>query len=136
MKISIHHRNFSTSNIDKMATFYKNILGMKESTQLPDARIKDQYQGNVRFLLAEEGQAEVHIAQNEPYMSFITGHHVNPLLQGHIAFRVDDIEEVKARLRENNIPFSDYGEWSIKGWYQIFFHDPDGNVIEVSQIDE
>ena len=26
---------------------------------------------------------------------------------------------------------SDYGDWAIKGWRQIFFHDPDGNVIEV-----
>jgi catechol 2,3-dioxygenase-like lactoylglutathione lyase family enzyme len=22
----------------------------------------------------------------------------------------------------------------LKGWYQIFFYDPDGNIIEVHQI--
>ena len=24
--------------------------------------------------------------------------------------------------------------WAMKGWHQIFFHDPEGNVIEVHQI--
>ena len=32
------------------------------------------------------------------------------------------------------IPFSDYGTWAMKGWHQIFFQDPEGNVIEVHQI--
>ena len=28
---------------------------------------------------------------------------------------------------------SDYGGWAMSGWQQIFFYDPDGNVIEVHQ---
>ncbi|MCL7749516.1 VOC family protein [Halalkalibacter alkaliphilus] len=135
MKITLHHGNFSTSNIDKMADFYIKVLGLKDKNEIGDSRITNQYGGNVRFLTAEEGEAELHIAKNEPNLPFTTGHFVNPLLKGHLAFRVDDIEEIKSRLKENEIPFADYGEWSIKGWYQIFFHDPDGNVIEVSQID-
>ena len=56
--------------------------------------------------------------------------------RGHIAFRTDDIDAFKKRLKEKGIPFSDYGAWAMKGWEQIFFYDPDGNIIEVHQVRE
>jgi hypothetical protein len=31
------------------------------------------------------------------------------------------------------VRYSDYGGWAMTGWQQIFFYDPDGNVIEVHQ---
>jgi glyoxylase I family protein len=58
---------------------------------------------------------------------------VNPLERGHIAFRTDDIEAFKRRLQEKGIPYSDYGGFAMKGWQQIFFYDPEGNVIEVHE---
>ena len=60
---------------------------------------------------------------------------INPLERGHICFRTDDIEGLKRRLEEQGIPYADYGKWAMAGWYQIFFHDPDGNIIEVHQTD-
>jgi len=29
---------------------------------------------------------------------------------------------------------SDWGSDAVKGWHQIFFYDPIGNVIEVHQV--
>ncbi len=52
------------------------------------------------------------------------GQVVNPVVTGHIAFRTDDIEAVKQRLRESDVPFSDYGVWAVAGWHQIFFTIP------------
>jgi catechol 2,3-dioxygenase-like lactoylglutathione lyase family enzyme len=57
----------------------------------------------------------------------------HPLERGHIAFRTDDIAAFKRRLREEGIPFADYGAWAMNGWEQTFFHDPEGNVVEVHQ---
>jgi catechol 2,3-dioxygenase-like lactoylglutathione lyase family enzyme len=37
-------------------------------------------------------------------------------------------------LDEQGIPYSDWGSDAVKGWHQVFFYDPDGNVIEVHQI--
>jgi glyoxylase I family protein len=54
--------------------------------------------------------------------------------RGHIAFRTDDIAAFKRRLEERKIPYSDYGAWAMSGWEQIFFYDPDGNIIEVHQV--
>jgi len=42
----------------------------------------------------------------------------------------------KARLEARGIPYSDFGKWAIRGWHQIFFYDPEGNVVEVHQADE
>ena len=64
---------------------------------------------------------------------FRTGQVVNPVDRGHIAFRTDDIAAFKKRLDDKGIKYSDYGGWAMSGWHQIFFYDPDGNVIEVHQ---
>jgi catechol 2,3-dioxygenase-like lactoylglutathione lyase family enzyme len=58
---------------------------------------------------------------------------LNPLHHGHMCFRTDDIEAFKKRLEEMNVPYADYGVWAMANWYQIFFQDPDGNIIEVHQ---
>jgi len=34
---------------------------------------------------------------------------------------------------DNNVPFSDYGTTFAREWHQVFFQDPEGNVIEVHQ---
>ena len=67
---------------------------------------------------------------------FKTGHTINPLEKGHIAYRTDDLKAFKKHLKELNINFSDWGETAVEGWKQIFFHDPDGNVIEVHEIEQ
>ena len=30
--------------------------------------------------------------------------------------------------------YSDFGAWAMKGWEQIFFYDPDVNIIGVHQL--
>src|SRR5919199_1295562 len=55
---------------------------------------------------------------------------------GSVAFLTDDIEAFKKRLEEKGVPYSDYGTWAMNGWHQIFFYDPEGNVIEVHQADD
>lgn len=134
MKVTLHHYNFSTNNVEEMSSFYKNVLGFKESMEIRGERITNQYSSDTRFLLAG-GDYQIHIATRDLFNGFKTKHYVNPLLTGHLAFRTDDIEELKSRLDKHNVPYSDFGEWSIKGWYQIFLYDPDGNVIEVQQVD-
>ena len=59
--------------------------------------------------------------------------HINPIEKGHIAFRTDDIKEFIQILNENNIKFADYGTAFAAEWHQIFFYDPEGNIIEVHQ---
>jgi catechol 2,3-dioxygenase-like lactoylglutathione lyase family enzyme len=111
---------------------------MKTETGLAGNRDKDQgYSGNVSFLTDGSAEAtQFHLAEKDLKIGFKTGQAVNPLEKGHLAFRTDDIAAFKKRLEAKGIPYSDFGTWAMKGWEQIFFYDPSGNIIEVHQVHE
>jgi glyoxylase I family protein len=90
------------------------------------------YAGDVAFVT--DGTTQVHLAEKDLAAGFRMGQSINPLERGHIAFRTDDIDAFKRRLEEKGIPYSDYGAWAMRGWQQIFFYDPEGNVVEVHQV--
>lgn len=135
MKLKLHHLNLTTSNVEAMDEFYTKVLDMQGDPSRNATRDTTQgYSGKVAFVT--DGQSEVHLAERDLQIGFKTGQAINPLEKGHIAFRTDDIAAFKKRLEERGIPYSDFGAWAMKGWQQIFFHDPDGNVIEVHQVEE
>ncbi len=135
MKLKLHHVNLSTVNVGAMDGFYRDILDLRPEPEMAALRVKEQgYAGNVSFVT--DGTTQMHLAEKDLHVGFRTGNAVNPLEKGHIAFRTDDIEAFKRRLDEKGIPYSDYGAWAMSGWQQIFFYDPDGNVIEVHQVAE
>jgi len=134
MKLTLHHVNFATENVDRLDKFYSEILGLeKESQDLP-IREKDRgYPGDVSFLT--DGRIQFHLVEKDLEVGFRTGHAVNPVDRGHIAFRTDNILEFKQALDNKEISYSDFGNIAVEGWHQIFFYDPDGNVIEVHQVE-
>ena len=73
------------------------------------------------------------LAEKDLEVNFKTGHSINPLERGHIAYRTDDLEKFKNHLKSKGIKYSDWGETAVAGWKQIFFYDPDGNIIEVHE---
>jgi glyoxylase I family protein len=133
MKIQLHHINFCTGNVPAMDEFYRTVLDLGDEPSMAAIRTKekDGYDGEVSFVT--DGTTQVHLAQRDLGAAFRTGQSINPLDRGHIAFRTDDIATFKKRLEAKGIPYSNYGAWAIKGWEQIFFYDPDGNIIEVHQ---
>ncbi len=105
----------------------------KQPSSLSSTRDTTQgYAAPVAFMT--DGQTRVHLAAMDLAVAFRTKHGVNPLERGHIAFRTDDIEAFKKRLEAKNVFYSDYGLWAMNGWFQIFFYDPAGNVIEPHQV--
>ena len=132
MKLELHHINLSTQDVKKLETFYKDILCLgTQSDDLPTLEKKKGYSGDVSFV--GDGKVQMHLAQKDLSVNFKTGHFINPVEKGHIAYRTDDIEAFKNHLKENNIEFTDWGDIGVSGWHQIFFYDPDGNIIEVHQ---
>ena len=132
MTLKFHHINFSTKNVAEMAEFYKNILLLKdEECDIPKLDNKEVYSGEVCFVT--DGKIQTHIAEMDLIANFKNGQAINPLARGHIAFRTDDLENFKEHLRNKKITFSDWGESAVSGWKQIFFHDPEGNIIEVHE---
>ena len=132
MKLKLHHVNVVSTNVAAMDDFYRDVLEMETEPRMARQRITDQgYPGNVAFVT--DGTTQFHLAEKDMNIGFRTGKVVNPVQHGHIAFRTDDIAAFKKRLDEKGIGYSDYGGWAMTGWQQIFFYDPDGNVIEVHQ---
>ena len=136
MKIEFHHINYVSENIEELYVFYQDIMQMDAMSpkKFPRTTATDKagYDGKIKFVT--EGTMQMHLAEQDLTIANKHNQEINPVEKGHIAFRTDDIEEFKARLREKDIPFSDYGTTFAKEWYQIFFCDPVGNVIEVHQL--
>jgi len=131
MKLKFHHMNLCTENVERSSKFYREIFDLAPIQEYVRVNTADGYGGNVDFVT--DGAVEFHLARRDLDLGFRMKHIINPLDRGHFCFRTDDIEAFKRRLEARGIPYSDYGTWAMKGWYQIFFHDPDGNVVEVHQ---
>ena len=135
MKLEFHHINFVSKDVDKMNNFYKNILKMEsipiENFPRTEETTESGYSGKINFVT--EGKIEMHLAERDLNVAFKNKQTINPVDRGHIAFRTDNINSFIEILKQNSIPFSDYGTTFAKEWHQVFFQDPEGNVVEVHQ---
>jgi catechol 2,3-dioxygenase-like lactoylglutathione lyase family enzyme len=135
LKLEFHHINYVSKDVDGLHDFYTNILKMEtiapQNFPRTDATSKAGYDGKIKF--ATEGSMQMHLAERDLDVAARNDRHINPVERGHIAFRTDDIEGFKQHLRDHDIAFADYGTTFAAEWYQIFFHDPEGNIIEVHQ---
>ncbi|HEX5078155.1 MAG TPA: VOC family protein [Geminicoccaceae bacterium] len=135
MKLKLHHLNLCTTDVPAMDAFYRDVLELAPEPAMNALRVRDQgYGGDVSFV--SDGTTQVHLSERDLRCGFRAGKPINPLERGHIAFRTEDIEAFKRRLDAKGIPYADYGGFAMQGWQQIFFHDPEGNVIEVHQAPE
>ena len=127
MKLTLHHVNLATDKVEEMDSFYRDILGLARETQgLPVLEKDKGYAGDVAFVT--DGSIQTHIAQRDVLAGFKTGHIVNAVARGHIAYRTDDLEAFKAHLEDQGVPYSDWGHTAVAGWQQIFF-DPKQNFF-------
>ena len=135
MKLEFHHINIVTKNVENLNNFYNKILQMEVIPQENFPRSEETkdsgYSGKINFL--NKNNIQFHIAEKDLNVSFKNKQVLNPVKNGHIAFRTDNIEEFIKILEKEKIPFSDYGTAFAKEWHQIFFQDPEGNIIEVHQ---
>ncbi len=133
MKPKLHHINLSTDKVEEMDRFYREVLGLEATDDdIPALRGDENvYNGDVAFV--SDGDIHLHIARKDVQAGFRTGQLVNPVLEGHVAYRTDDIEGFKAHLEAEGIPFSNWGDSAVAGWHQVYFYDPEGNVIEVHE---
>ena len=135
MNLEFHHINFVTKDVDQLHDFYRNILGLNDipiqSFPRPTATKTSGYDGKIKF--ATDGRMQMHLAEKNLSVAENNGQVINPVEKGHIAFRTDDIKAFKSLLEEKSIAYSDYGTAFAKDWHQIFFEDPEGNIVEVHQ---
>jgi glyoxylase I family protein len=111
----IHHVSLNVSDTGRALAFYRDVLGMQ---LLP----RPELPFGGAWLDAGNGK-QVHLIEAD----------VPPDLGQHVAFLVDDVEAVIARLRDAGVEVSEakhVGGTSIR---QAFGRDPDGNMLEFTQ---
>lgn len=135
MRARLHHINLSTEKVEEMDAFYRDVLGLEATDEDVPALRNDEgvYAGDVAFV--SDGHMHLHIARKDVQAGFRTGQLVNPVMKGHVAYRTDDLKAFKAHLEAEGVPFADWGDSAVAGWHQIYFYDPEGNVIEVHEKD-
>ena len=135
MKLRLHHINLSTENVERMDKFYQDVLKLDRDTtdDLPILEKNKGYSGDVAFVT--DGSIQTHIAEKDQMAGFNTQQFVNPVERGHIAYRTDDLEQFKVHLDKKGVKYADWGNVAVNGWHQIFFYDPDGNIIEVHSVE-
>ncbi|MCH1563461.1 MAG: VOC family protein [Rhodobacteraceae bacterium] len=135
MKLEFHHINFVSNDVSKMHDFYTKVLRLEnipiENFPRPKETESTGYSGEIQF--ATDGSMQMHLAEKNLDVAAKHKMQINPVEKGHIAFRTDNLDEFLKILKEHGIPFSDYGTAFAKEWHQVFFYDPEGNVVEVHQ---
>lgn len=117
-----NHAALNTRDVAGSVRFYVEVLGFHE---VP--RPSFSFAGS--WLYRDGLGMMLHLIDDERFLgtqpSIETRRH-------HLAFRVDDFDEAKRRIAEHGI---DIVERTLPdhGYRQMFFHDPDGNVIELGE---
>ncbi|MEZ5811287.1 MAG: GFA family protein [Rhizobiaceae bacterium] len=131
--LRLHHINHVADDVERLRRFYADVMGLGvQEEDLPVREATRDYAGNVVFLT--DGNIQMHLAERDLGLSYRAGKAVNPVERGHVAFRTDDIGAFRRRLDEMGVPYADYAGVATGSWHQIFFHDPEGNVVEVHQV--
>ena len=131
-----HHLNLAGTKAAETADFYREMLGLAPA-EVP--RIYDTYDEPMaagQIFLQDERGYQYHFITDDPGFAERNGLPINPMGGGHLAFRVDDIAAVRAKLDALGAPYRDMGVWAVKGWHQLFCTDPEGRVIEFHQVVE
>lgn len=134
-KLTLHHVNLVTDDVARAEAFYRDVMGLERPAHgLPRLEKSRGYGGEVAFL--SDGAIQHHLAEKDAEAGFRAGQIVNPVSHGHVAYRTEDMDGFLAHLETMGVRWSDWGDQAVQGWRQVFFYDPDGNVIEVHEVSE
>ncbi len=107
---------FHVSNLEKAAKFYEETLGLEK---------KYEYSSYVGF---ECGGVEIGLIPKIP-----EGQKVSTASRS-VEFLVDDVEKVYTELKNKGVKFIKELHEEPWGGKQATFTDPDGNILEIAQI--
>lgn len=120
--LSLNHISYLCRSVDDTAAFYKTILGFQE---VP--RPAFEFEG---CWLAGHGIG-LHLIHGTPKM----GPRKLEPQDSHVSFTVKDIAAMEALLRKHGIEFVQQTVRHAGAvCQQVFFHDPDHNMIELQSL--
>lgn len=119
---SLGHVNIFVRNVERSQKWYEDVLGLHTYDFMP---------GRAAFMSADIEQShEVALMQVGDDALGPQGGQVGLNHMAWMMQSLDDLKELYHRLKEKNVPIDGVGDHGIS--IGIYFHDPDGNGIEVS----
>jgi catechol 2,3-dioxygenase-like lactoylglutathione lyase family enzyme len=119
----MNHVALPTTDPARSARFYCDVLGFRETP-----RPAFSFRGS--WLFRREAGVMIHLIHDERFRPQLDAP-INTRTN-HLAIRVDDYDRAVELLREHGVEcvervLPDYG------YRQVFFRDPDGNVLELGE---
>jgi len=121
---SLNHVAVCVTDVERSKRFYGGVLGLKEIARPPFP-----FEG-AWYELADGSQFHLIVHENPLTLRGTTG---IDLRDGHLAFGVEDFDGAVAHLQAAGVECVVRPE-NVTPWKQIYFTDPDGNVIELNAL--
>ena len=129
----IKHIAIATQDAEKTASFYKEVIGLREMAKLDSANAKGYFlsDGNINLAILDFQNDQVAGAEHGKNYSGIH----------HIGFEVESLEEIAAKMQAANTqPREDINQALGVGMpgarhdnVEVKYGGPDGVIIDVSQ---
>lgn len=121
---SLNHLSLVCRDVRASAAFYRDVLGFMEVKRPTSFEFEGCWLFNYNI--------GVHLIKGEPVPRSVE---INPK-SDHMSFQCESLAEVESRLKQRNVKYvRDQVEDSGIKVTQIFFHDPDHNMIEICNCD-
>ena len=118
---ALHHVAVCVTDLERAKQFYGGVLGLREIAR-PRLGVDGTWYG------LENGQ--LHLIVHPPTRT-LRGTTAIDAADGHLALRVGDYEQAVAHLGAHGVPLLERPQ-NATAWKQVYFTDPDGNVIELN----
>ena len=118
---ALHHVAVCVTDLERAKRFYGGVLGLQEIAR-PRLGVEGAWYG------LDNGQ--LHLIVHPPTRT-LRGTTRIDAADGHLALRVTDYDAAVAHLRTHGVELLDRPQ-NATAWKQVYFTDPDGNVIELN----
>ncbi|MEJ2288575.1 MAG: VOC family protein [Deinococcales bacterium] len=121
------HVAITVADMDRSVAFYRDLLGCVVLGQL----VLDE--GRFKLVYLRRCNAYLELFAHEPPAESAPGASDDAPRLGfqHVAFQTDDVDAAAAALRAAGVHFTDGPRDAPGGVRLAFFHDPDGNLVEL-----
>ena len=117
------HTRYRVSDLEKTASFYRDVLGLQETRRHTSPR-----GSQLVFFKAPGSEEEIEICKFDGSGPVQVGHDIT-----HLAFEVDDIETFARHSAAKGYPLSDGPTATSSGSVIAFIDAPEGYEIELIQ---
>jgi len=145
--VGLGHVSFTVMDLDRTIDFYVNILGgtLFDRNRDEGDNLGKYVFGNTKSAYASLAIAMIRLGEiNIEFIEYldpptVKSYHGDPSIAGsaHIAWEVDNIEEVYSKLKKEGVKFHSEINDCIRDnelvWKWVYFRDPDNICVELTQ---